>query len=104
MSISHPVEPAAFRDMVLNALSALSRLLARFSSGRRLSRRQSARCHSAHRNQHFGSLDDQLLDDLGLQRSAIRAAELGVLPGDQALHRAVPEDPADARRRRQARA
>lgn len=47
--------------------------------------------------QHFGSLDDQTLNDLGLQRSEIRAAEYGILPGEQALHVAEPDSAVDGR-------
>lgn len=36
-------------------------------------------------HQHFGSLDDQMLADLGLQKSAMRAAEYGIMPSDQVL-------------------
>lgn len=36
-------------------------------------------------HQHFGSLNDQILADIGLQRSAMRAAEYGVMPRDQVL-------------------
>lgn len=38
--------------------------------------------------QHFGSLDDKLLNDLGLLRGDMLAAEYGIIPGDQALHQA----------------
>ena len=76
---------------MLTALAGLLRLLTPFSSGRRLARRRSARRFPGQHHQHFGSLDDQLLDDLGLQRSEIRAAEFGVLPGDQALHHETAE-------------
>jgi len=41
---------------------------------------------------HFGSLDDQVLDDLGLQRSELIAAEYGILPADQALHCPAGDD------------
>ncbi|MGI9500277.1 MAG: hypothetical protein ACR2P3_09575 [Geminicoccaceae bacterium] len=46
------------------------------------------------RQEHFSSLNDQVLDDLGLQRSEIRAAEYGIIPGDQALHHAQPKSAA----------
>lgn len=36
-------------------------------------------------HQHFGSLNDQTLADIGLQRSAMRAAEFGVMPPEQVL-------------------
>lgn len=35
---------------------------------------------------HFGALNDQLLNDIGLQRSEMRAVEYGILPRNQALH------------------
>ncbi len=34
---------------------------------------------------HFGSLSNQALADIGLQRSEMRAAEYGIMPPDQAL-------------------
>lgn len=40
---------------------------------------------------HFGSLDDRLLNDLGLERSAVQAAEYGLIPGDVALHQPKKE-------------
>lgn len=78
--------------------------------GRRLQPRRDDRrtpCQTAYRpEQHFGSLDDQTLNDLGLQRSEIRAAEYGILPGEQALHVAEPgsviddhDDPPEAQPR-----
>lgn len=67
----------------------LSRLVCRltsFGQNRRLRGRHSSSPTADRHERHFGSLDDQLLSDLGLQRSEIRAAEYGILPGDQALH------------------
>jgi uncharacterized protein YjiS (DUF1127 family) len=67
-----------------------------FMRSRRLQRRAPLASVSHLEQQHFGSLDDQLLNDIGLQRSDIRAAEYGILPGDQALHQSdappAPED------------
>jgi uncharacterized protein YjiS (DUF1127 family) len=37
------------------------------------------RCRRLHHN-HFGSLNDQTLADIGLQRSEMRAAEYGIMP------------------------
>ncbi|MEM7042330.1 MAG: hypothetical protein AAF543_05925 [Pseudomonadota bacterium] len=91
MSISHPAASSVLRHLALNALSGLLRLLTPFASGRRLSKRGDTQPFPNQHHQHFGSLDDQLLDDLGLQRSEIRAAEFGVLPGDQALHHEAPK-------------
>jgi len=46
---------------------------------------------------HFGSLDDQTLADIGLQRSAMRAAEFGVMPPDQVLTIASEDNAANDR-------
>lgn len=76
-------------------LSTLPRMSRRFRA-RRDDRQGSG--HMPYRaEQHFGSLDDQTLNDLGLQRSEIRAAEYGILPGEQALHVAEPDSAVDGR-------
>lgn len=46
---------------------------------------------------HFGSLDDQTLADIGLQRSAMRAAEYGVMPSHQVLAVACDQNAANDR-------
>lgn len=42
------------------------------------------RCRRQHHH-HFGSLNDKVLADIGLQRSEMRAAEYGIMPPHQAL-------------------
>lgn len=76
----------SLRHLIEVGCAGLIRRLKHFSLSRRLMRRQDIRAYPHRHQQHFGMLDDQLLDDLGLQRSEIRAAEFGILPGDQALH------------------
>lgn len=46
---------------------------------------------------HFGSLNDQTLADIGLQRSAMRAAEYGIMPTDQVLSVACDQNAANDR-------
>lgn len=75
---------SSLRYMLDVAFAGLLCRVIPFRKGRRLTRRQVTGVHG--QQQHFASLDDQLLNDLGLQRSEIRAAELGILPADQALH------------------
>ncbi|MGI9419922.1 MAG: hypothetical protein ACR2RA_19025 [Geminicoccaceae bacterium] len=82
----HPPGHSSLRHMIETGLSNLAHRWLWPGRGRRLARRDGAAFLAHRRQQHFGSLDDQLLSDLGLQRSDIRGAEYGVLPGDQALH------------------
>jgi hypothetical protein len=74
------------RHFLETGLEGLACRLRSLGQGRRLDGRRGHSSASDRHEQHFGSLDDQLLSDLGLQRSEIRAAEYGILPGDQALH------------------
>jgi uncharacterized protein YjiS (DUF1127 family) len=93
MTTFHQTKDAvAARRAIDLIVAGLSRLIACFNPvpERRLrSRRGAAR--DARSQRHFGSLDDQTLNDLGLQRSELRAAEYGVLPGDQALRQTENE-------------
>lgn len=84
--LSYADVTSSLRQVIEIGFTTLFRKLIPFRSGRRLTRRQRAALIPHRQQQHFGSLDDQLLNDLGLQRSEIRAAEFGILPGDQALH------------------
>jgi hypothetical protein len=77
---------ASLRHGFETGLATILRRLNPFKRGRRLDRRRSVASMPHRRWQHFGSLDDQLLSDLGLQRSDMRGAEYGILPGRQALH------------------
>lgn len=48
-------------------------------------------------HQHFGSLNDQMLADIGLQRSMMRAAEYGIMPTNQVMSIGSDRDPANDR-------
>ena len=85
-SVTHTHRCWSLRHLFAIALSRLHRAVPWFIGGRRMVRRTDVQPIPNHAQHHFGSLDDQLLNDLGLQRSEIRAAEYGILPGDQALH------------------
>jgi uncharacterized protein YjiS (DUF1127 family) len=55
--------------------------------------RRSRRDH----HNHFGSLDDQTLADIGLKRSEMRAAEYGIMPSHQTLTIASDQEAANDR-------
>lgn len=79
----YPSIAVPLRQWIGAAFQPLTRLV---GGGLRSMHRQNMRPPGHHEQQHFGTLDDQLLQDLGLQRSQVRAAEYGILPGDQALN------------------
>ncbi|MGI9510502.1 MAG: DUF1127 domain-containing protein [Geminicoccaceae bacterium] len=61
---------------------------------RRLLSRQDRKPERSRHQQQLSSLDDQILDDLGLQRSEVRAVEYGIIPRAQALdHKDQALDP-----------
>ena len=73
------------------ARQTVERMLGAFLSLRlrirdRIDRRKRMAATPAKGQLHFGSLDDRVLNDLGLQRGKVRAAEYGLIPGDLALH------------------
>jgi len=74
------------RHCIEAGLRGLAQRLRSIGQGRRRKNRSAPASMLHHREHHFGMLDDQLLSDLGLLRSDIRAAEIGILPPDQALH------------------
>ena len=86
MTAQHTYGFLALRHLIEVGVSYLVHRLTWPRRGRRLQERLDMPSVPQRHHQHFGSLDYQLLNDLGLQRSEIRAAEFGILPGDQALH------------------
>ena len=82
-------------QLVETSLLRWSRRLLSVGHSRRQWQRSDVPAATHQQQQHFGSLDDQLLQDIGLQRSEIVAAEYGILPGDQALHQDESDQPGD---------
>jgi len=82
-----PMPELPARRLVGRMLRALETLTIQLRLRRRDDRRKGVALPSLRTQFHFGSLDDRLLDDLGLQRGDVLAAEYGFVPGDLALHR-----------------
>lgn len=83
---SYAIVASSLRQTIEAVFAGLMRRLRSLGHGKRYIQRRDVASTAHLRERHFGSLDDQLLSDIGLQRSEIRAAEYGILPGDQALH------------------
>jgi len=98
MTMTHLTHRGVFFTLLHLAETSLARWSRRLLSvghGRRQWQRGDVPASTHQQQQHFGSLDDQLLQDIGLQRSEIAAAEYGILPGDQALHQGESDQPGD---------
>lgn len=107
MTMTHLTHRGVFctlMHLVETSFARVSRRLMSVGHGRRQWPRKDVPASTHQQQQHFGSLDDQLLQDIGLQRSKIRAAEYGMLPGDQALHHGEGDQAGDKKEvRRQSR-